>query len=67
MVWLVWSNIRKSLDAEKAEILIKICRFYIAEEDNQKNLLKLFELFFCFSNPPNFVAFRFVSLKINLQ
>jgi len=32
---LVWSNIRNSLDAEKAEKLIKIHRFYRAEEDNQ--------------------------------
>ena len=40
---LVWSNIRNSFDAEKAEKLIKIYRFYRAEEDNQKNLFKLFE------------------------
>jgi len=32
---LVRSNIRKSLDAEKAEKLIKIYQFYRAEEDNQ--------------------------------
>jgi len=31
---LVCSNIRKSLDAEKAEKLIKIYRFYRAEKDN---------------------------------
>jgi len=32
---LVWFNIRSSLDAEKAEKLIKMYRFYRAEEDNQ--------------------------------
>ena len=32
---LVWSNIGNSLDAEKAEKLIEIYRFYRAEEDNQ--------------------------------
>jgi len=31
----VWSNIRNSLDVEKVEKLIKIYRFYRAEEDNQ--------------------------------
>jgi len=30
-----WSNIRNTLDAEKAEKLIEIYRFYRAEEDNQ--------------------------------
>jgi len=43
---LIWSNIRNSLDAEKAERLNKIYRFYRAEEDNQYNSLKLFELLF---------------------
>jgi len=32
---LVWSNIRNSFNAEKAKNLIKIYRFYRAEEDNQ--------------------------------
>jgi len=32
---LVWFNIRNSLDAEKAEKLIKKCQFHRAEEDNQ--------------------------------
>jgi len=32
---LVWSNIRSSLDAEKAENLIKIYRFCRADEDNR--------------------------------
>jgi len=32
---LVWSNIRKSLDAEKAEKFIKIYPFYRVEEVNQ--------------------------------
>jgi len=32
---LVWSNIRNSLDAEKAKKLVKIYRFYRAAEDNQ--------------------------------
>jgi len=31
---LVWSNIRNSLDAEKAEKLVKIYRFYRPEEYN---------------------------------
>jgi len=33
------------LDAEKAEKLVNIERFYRAGEDNWYNLLKLFELF----------------------
>ena len=45
---LVWSKIRKSLDAEKAEKLVEIYQLCRAEEDNHKNLLKLFELFFFF-------------------
>ena len=45
---LVWPNIRKSFYAEMAEKLIKIYRFYRAEEDNQQNLLILFELFLTF-------------------
>jgi len=32
---LVWSNIRNSLDADKAENLIKTYRFYRAKENNQ--------------------------------
>jgi len=32
---MVWSNIRNSFDAEKAENLIKIYRFYRDEDDNQ--------------------------------
>jgi len=32
---LVWSNIRNSFDAEKAEKLVKISRFYRSEDDNQ--------------------------------
>jgi len=32
---LVWYNIRNSLDVDKEEKLIKIYRFYRAEEDNQ--------------------------------
>jgi len=32
---LVWSNIRNRLDAERAEKLMKLYRFYRAEEDNQ--------------------------------
>jgi len=32
---LVWFNIRNSWDAEKADKLVKIYRFYRAEEDNQ--------------------------------
>ena len=43
---LVWFNIRNSLDVVKAEKLIKIYRFYRAEEDNQQTLLKLFKFFF---------------------
>jgi len=31
---LKWSNIGNSLDAEKAEKLVKIYQFYRAEEDN---------------------------------
>jgi len=31
---LVWSKIRKSFDAEKAEKLVKIYRLWRAEEDN---------------------------------
>jgi len=42
------SNIRNSLDPEKADKLDKTYRFYRAEKDNQYNLLKLFELFFPF-------------------
>jgi len=45
---LVWTNIRNSLDIEKAEKFIQIFRFYRAEEDNQQNLIKLLELFFSF-------------------
>jgi len=45
---LVWFNIRKSLDAEKVEKLMKIYRFCRAEEDKQQTLFKLFELFLSF-------------------
>ena len=61
---LVWSNIRNSLYAKTAQKLIKIYRFSRAEENNQWNLLKLFELFLTFFQVlENFVADRFVSLK----
>jgi len=54
---LVCSKIRKSLDVEKAEKLVKIYRLCRAEEDNHYNLLKLFDLFFSFfSSPLNFVV-----------
>jgi len=57
---LVCSNIRKSLDAEKAKKLVNVYRFYKAEEDNHNNLFKLFKLFFCCSSLSNFVAVRSV-------
>jgi len=56
---LVWYNIRNSLDAEKAKELVKIYGFHRAEEYKQ-NLFKLFELFFFFSSPSNFVAVHFI-------
>ena len=46
--YLVWFNIRNSLYAERAQKLIKMYRFPRAEEDNQQNLLKLFELLLAF-------------------
>jgi len=57
----VWSKIRKSFDAEKAQKLVKIYRLCRAEEDNHWNLLKLFDLFFSFfSSLSNSVAVHFV-------
>ena len=63
---LVWSNIKKSLYAEKAEKLIKINWFYRAEEDNQQNLLKLF-FSSLFVKSFKFRCCLFVSLKTSLQ
>jgi len=45
---LVWSNIRNSLDAEKAETFVKIFWFCRAEEDCQWHLLKTVQMFFWF-------------------
>ena len=61
---LVWSNIRNNFgcrQGRKTDQNIQILR--MLKKNNQQNLLKLFKLFFAFSNPSNFVAVRFVSLK----
>ena len=60
---LVCSNIRISLDAEKAEKSVKICRFYRAEEDNQQKLLKMFELFLSFFKSIKFRCYSFCFIK----
>jgi len=42
---MIWSKIRKGLDAKKAEKFVKIYQLCRAEEDDHWNLLKLFTLF----------------------
>ena len=54
---LVWSNIRNSLDAEKAEKLVKIYRFTELKKITSR-------LYSNCSSLSNFIAVRFVSLKI---
>jgi len=51
-----------------AQKLMEIYQFSRAEEDNQQNLLKLFELLLTFFQVlKNFVPDRFVSFKKKLQ
>jgi len=64
---LVCSKIRKSLDAEKAEKLLKIYRLCRAEENKPLEFTQTVQFVPFFSSPLNFVTFYFVWLKKQLQ
>ena len=62
---LVWSSYRKSFYADKAEKLIKICRFYRAEEVTSKIYSNCSNYSSLFSSPSNFVAVRLFHQRKN--